>query len=74
MALASWKPFYAGADLLGSAQDVEDRYGISTWDALIVAAARRLRCSTLLTEDLQDGKDFYGTVVRSPFTSLPEHP
>jgi hypothetical protein len=40
-------------------------------DALVVAAARRLGCGVLLKEDLQDGQDLGGVVVRSPFTTSP---
>ncbi len=58
-------------DLIEDAWAVEDRYGFSFWDAMIVAAARRLGCATLLTEDLQDGQELGGVVVRSPFTHHP---
>ena len=37
------------------------RYGISYWDGAIVAAAERLKCKTLYTEDLSHGQ-VYGTV------------
>ena len=43
------------------------RYRISYWDATIVAAARLLGCSTLLTEDLQDGRDCDGVRIANPF-------
>jgi predicted nucleic acid-binding protein len=52
---------------MDEAWSVQDRFGLSFRDALIVAAARRLECGTLLTEDLQDGQDLGGVVVRSPF-------
>lgn len=71
-ALRAWNPFPPHAALMEEAWTIEDRYGLSFWDALIVASARRAGCSTLLTEDLQDGQDLGGTVVRSPFTSEPE--
>jgi predicted nucleic acid-binding protein len=42
-------------------------WGLSYWDALIVAAAERAGCNRLLTEDLADGAT-YGTVrVENPF-------
>jgi hypothetical protein len=50
------------------ARRVEQRYAISWWDSMIVAAAQVQECALLLTEDLQDS-GVYGTVtVRSPFT------
>jgi predicted nucleic acid-binding protein len=40
---------------------------ISYWDGLIVAAARRGGCETLLTEDLSDGAIIAGVRVENPF-------
>jgi len=70
-ALEAWKPFYPDARLFEEAWSVEDRYGFSFWDALVVASARRLGCGTLLTEDLQEGQDLDGVVVRNPFVGEP---
>lgn len=70
-ALGAWNPLHADADLFEEAWAVEDRFGFSFWDALVVAAARRLGCGTLLTEDLQPGRDLDGLVVRSPFGERP---
>lgn len=47
--------------------DTHRRHQISYWDALIVAAAQRSGCGEILSEDLQDGQAFDGTVVRNPF-------
>lgn len=66
-ALRAWHPLPPDADLMEEAWAIEDRFGLSFWDAMIVAAARRLDCEILLTEDLQDGQDLGGMVVRSPF-------
>lgn len=54
-------------DILG-AIDLHRLHRISFWDALLVQTARRAGCTTLLTEDLQDGRRFDGIVVRNPFT------
>jgi predicted nucleic acid-binding protein len=40
------------------------------WDAAIVAAARKLGCETLYSEDLNRGQDYGGVIVRNPFTSV----
>lgn len=56
-------------DVLG-AIDVHRLHQISFWDALLVQTSRRAGCTTLLTEDLQDGSRFDGLVVRNPFRSL----
>ncbi|MBO9577445.1 MAG: PIN domain-containing protein [Microbacteriaceae bacterium] len=49
------------------ALDVRRRHGVSYWDAAIIAAASALGCSTLLSEDLADGRDYDGVVVVNPF-------
>jgi predicted nucleic acid-binding protein len=48
--------------------DLAERYGLSTYDAMIVASARRAECATLWSEDMQDGLKI-GTVltIRNPF-------
>ena len=43
------------------------RWKLSYWDAAIVEAAREAGCTTLLSEDLQDGADFAGVRVVNPF-------
>ncbi len=49
------------------------KYQISYWDGAIIAAAERLKCRTLYTEDLNNGQE-YGTVtVRNPFTGDSKH-
>jgi predicted nucleic acid-binding protein len=70
-ALRTWRPLVPDAGVVEDAWSVEDRWGLSFWDAMIVAAARRLGCAVLLTEDLQDGQDLDGLIVRSPFSSRP---
>jgi predicted nucleic acid-binding protein len=41
--------------------------GYSWYDSLIIGAALELGCSTLLTEDLQDGRTIHGLAIRNPF-------
>ena len=71
-ALLAWKPVACSDRLIGSAWEIEDRYSISWWDALIVAAAREQACTILLTEDLQDGQVLAGVRVTNPFLNEPE--
>jgi predicted nucleic acid-binding protein len=40
---------------------------LSFWHAPVVSAANCAGCAYLLTEDLQDGRDFEGTRVLNPF-------
>ena len=44
------------------------RYGFSLYDAMIVASALESGCSTLLSEDFQDGLQVEGKLtIRNPF-------
>ena len=45
----------------------EDRFGLSFWGSLIVAAAHVAGCEVILTEDHQHGMDFDGVRVVDPF-------
>lgn len=65
--LTAWKPISPNTDMLEAAWFLEDRFSISFWDALIVAAARASHCSALLTEDLQHGSRFDDLLVVDPF-------
>ena len=58
--------------LFAGAWAVQDRFGLSWWDALIVAAAKVADCSLLLSEDLQDDQDLDGLRVIDPFRVSPE--
>jgi predicted nucleic acid-binding protein len=44
-----------------------ERFGISYWDAAIIAAARHMNCTTLYTEDLAHGQDYEGVIAMNPF-------
>ncbi len=70
-ALLTWNPQAFGQALLDGAWVVQDRFGLSWWDALVVSAAQSARCELLLTEDLQDGQDFNGVRVVNPFIHEP---
>ncbi|MDP9327036.1 MAG: PIN domain-containing protein [Actinomycetota bacterium] len=65
--LAAWSPVVTDIQMLASAWTIEERFGLSIWDALIVAAAQVARCDVLLTEDMQHGMDLDGVRVTDPF-------
>src|SRR5579872_3131961 len=50
--LLAWNPVVADAAQLERGWKIQDRYQLSYWDALIVAAAKAASCRYLLTEDL----------------------
>jgi hypothetical protein len=58
--------------VLIGARDIERRYRIGWWDAMIVAAARAQHCNILLSEDLQHGMLFGELRVLDPFRSTVE--
>ncbi len=53
-----------------AAIEKEDRYNISFWDALILAAAESGGAELLYTEDLNDGQQYGGVLARNPFRQL----
>jgi len=67
----TWRPAAMDAELVSGAWEIEDRYDLSFWDALIVSAALRTGCRRLLTEDLQAGQDLDGVIVVDPFRTAP---
>ncbi|MHB8510616.1 MAG: PIN domain-containing protein [Actinomycetota bacterium] len=70
--LESWKPITITAHVLESAWLIEDRFRLSFWDSLIVAAANSMECKYLLSEDLQHSQDLDGVTVINPFQVEPE--
>ena len=67
--LAVWQPIAINFDILERSWLVQQRYSISWWDSLIVAAAQSCECPVLLTEDLKHGQRFGAVQVISPFAS-----
>ncbi len=55
------------SDLVRSAVRLYQRFRIDWWDAPILAAAQRLGCSHLLSEDFSHGQDYDGVTVINPF-------
>jgi predicted nucleic acid-binding protein len=69
--LLAWGPVAVDAAILERGWKLQDRYQLSYWDALIVAAAKSAGCRYLLTEDLQSNQDLDGILVISPFVTEP---
>jgi predicted nucleic acid-binding protein len=70
--LLAWDPVVCDGSVLLDAVSIQDDFGVSFWDSLIIAAALTADCRYLLTEDLQHGQDLRGMVVVNPFKVLPE--
>jgi predicted nucleic acid-binding protein len=69
--LLAWKPVAVDVAILELSWKLQHRYQLSSWDALIVAAAKATGCGYLLTEDLQAGQELAGVKVLNPFLSEP---
>jgi predicted nucleic acid-binding protein len=65
----AWHVVVNGGDSILEALELEARYQLSFWDALVVQAAQVAGAEILYSEDLSDGQR-YGTVrVKNPLTS-----
>lgn len=56
--------------LYGHALDIQERYGLSFYDSLILAAALEGGCVRLLSEDLQHGQVIETLRIENPFLAL----
>jgi len=69
--LSAWHPVPMDFEILIRGWRLQDRFQLSFWDSLIVAAAKSSACNFLLTEDLQAGQDLDGVTVLNPFSNDP---
>jgi predicted nucleic acid-binding protein len=66
----SWRVVVNGGDSILEALDIEARFHLSFWDALIVQSAQAGGADVLYSEDLAEGQR-YGTVrVKNPLRSI----
>ncbi len=63
---ASWTIVVSTAESVLQALDIEGRYKISFWDALIVQAAASSGAEVLYSEDLADGQSYGAVRVLNP--------
>jgi predicted nucleic acid-binding protein len=61
------------ADLMLFASKIAVQHRLKIWDAVVLAAAREVGCSVLISEDLQNGFAWEGVTVCNPFLTKP-HP
>lgn len=59
-------------EILRAALASSKRFQLSYWDAAIIEAARALRCTQVLSEDLSHGRNYGGIRVVNPF-GRPRH-
>jgi predicted nucleic acid-binding protein len=58
------------ATLVVRAIGIKERWQLSYWDALILAAAERAECKEVCSEDLSHGQVYGSVAVRNPFHGL----
>ena len=54
--------------LFERAAGIKENFGLSYWDAAILAAAKMLGCDAVYSEDLSDQQDYDGLRVINPFS------
>ena len=67
--LRTWQIWQIDDATVDAAWALQDRFKLSYWDALMVAAAQQMGCAYLLTEDLQHEQRFDNLQVINPFVT-----
>jgi predicted nucleic acid-binding protein len=65
--LGQWTIHSPSAEDILDAITLQQRYGLSFWDAMMLASAIRLGCAVVWSEDLNDGQIYDGVKVNNPF-------
>jgi predicted nucleic acid-binding protein len=63
----TWEVVVNGGESILEALDIEERYKISFWDALVVQAAQSAGTKVVYSEDLSDGQHYGSILVINPF-------
>ncbi len=66
----AWQVVVNAGDSILEALDLESRYQVSFWDALVIQAAQVGRAEILYSEDLSDGQRYGSVLVRNPLKGL----
>ncbi len=61
-----WRVVDNTVAVLSDAMDIQRRFKLSLWDALIISAAKKAGAKYIASEDLQDGQSFDGVRVKNP--------
>jgi predicted nucleic acid-binding protein len=63
----AWQVVVNGGDSILEALNIEARYQVSSWDALVIQAALASGAEILYSEDLSDGQHYGSVRVINPF-------
>lgn len=66
-AYTHWRVVENDVNLLRAGMAEMERWQLSFWDGLILAAARRAHAKTILSEELSHGQNYNGIIVQNPF-------
>lgn len=64
-----WQIQLNGPETIFSASEIQERYKLSFWDALIIASAIQAGAVKILTEDLNHGQIIEGVLIENPLLS-----
>lgn len=62
-----WRVHLPSTQLFERYFHFRNRYSLSHWDGLLVAACENAEASTVFSEDMQDGADYDGVKIVNPF-------
>lgn len=65
-ALGPIKLIAIDADTIRRAVEAHAEYGVHFYDAMIIAAAERARCTRIWSADLNPGQKYFGMAVENP--------
>ncbi len=68
--ISGWGTFSPSFRDVRGAIALQQTYGFSFWDAMIVRAAMESGCRTLVSEDMQDGQRIGALTIPNPFAEL----
>jgi len=62
-----WRVVENSVDLLRASMEEMDRWQLSLWDSIIIAAARSVGANRIYSEDLSEEQDYGGIRIVNPF-------
>lgn len=65
---ALWPVVASDVALVQSAIGLSGSHHLSIWDAMVVSAAQRAKCTVLYSEDMSSGSHYGSVMVLNPFT------
>jgi predicted nucleic acid-binding protein len=65
--LLSWPVYQITPTDVVAASELEEKYGYSFWDSLVIKAAQATGATILYSEDMQDGHQIDGLKIINPF-------